>query len=392
MIRVGLFHRLFLRFVGVFAVALLLLLPIVHRAQLRMLKAWHEDVRGQAEWLVERLAPERDPAALSEEWERSHGTLGSRPGAFPSGFTGEVAAVLFLVLGLVVVALYPFVRSLGTAFSRMTGVVGEVAAGSYGRTVGIERRDELGGLIRAFDEMSLRLAEADRLQARLLHDVSHELRSPLGRIQALAETIEHHPEDARSCAQGIEREVALLDRLVGGLLATAHLESSSVAPSVQEISLREWAEDTFERLAARARARGIAWTTHLPEEDRHAFADPQRLTQAVANLVDNAVAALEGRSDGRIDLRLELGQADWSLTVADDGPGIPPDDLPHVFRRFYRVGEHRGRDSGGVGLGLSLVRAIAVAHGGEVTIESRMGDGSGTTVTLRMPMASLETE
>lgn len=392
MIRGGLFHRLFLRFLAVFAVALILLLPIVHQAQRRMLRAWHTDILGQAEWLVERLAPERDAAALSAEWERTHGTLGARPGAFPSGFTAEVAVVLVLVLGLVVVALYPFVRSLGAAFSRMTEVVGDVAAGSYGRTVGIERRDELGGLIRAFDEMSLRLAEADRLQARLLHDVSHELRSPLGRIQALAETIERHPEDARSCVEGIEREVALLDRLVGDLLTTAHLESAAVTPTFEEISLREWAGETFERLAPRARARGIAWSTRLPETDRRIRADPQRLTQAVANLVDNAVAALDGQRDGAIDLRVEAGETSWALTVSDDGSGIPPEDLPHVSRRFYRVGEHRGRDSGGFGLGLSLVRAIAEAHGGEVTIESRIGDGSGTTVTLRMPAAGPETE
>lgn len=351
--RGGLFHRLYLRFLGVFVVALLLLVGIVHRTQLRMIEGFREGLPSQP---------------------------------FPLGSTGEFALVVTVVLAVAALALYPFVRSLGTAFSRMTEVAGEVAGGSYGRTVGIERRDELGGLIAAFDEMSRRLAEADRLQTRLLHDVSHELRSPLGRIQAFAETIEHRPEEAGACARGIEQEVALLDRLVGDLLATASLESGPSAPSFREISLQEWSEETLRRLEPRARSRGIEWVGRPPEEDRRVRADPQRLTQAAANLVDNAVAALEGRPGGRIELRVEAGDAEWTLTVTDDGPGIPAADLPHVFRRFYRVEEHRGRGTGGVGLGLSLVRAIAEAHGGTATIESPPpGGGPGTRVTLRLP-------
>jgi len=433
----GLFHRLFLRFLAALALAFLLLLPIIHRSQLHTLAAWRNDLRDQARWLAERVGPGTDPDALAADWAATHADLrlllfdasGARvadthpgtdppdldrlragrahghvigsaalPGGgllalvrpwsltFPYGFTTEVALVLLAVLVLVALALYPLVRSLGTAFSRMTVMAREVAAGSYGQTVGIERRDELGDLIGAFDEMSRQLAESERLQTRLLHDVSHELRSPLGRIQALAETVAHHPEDTRACLEGIEQEVALLDRLVGDLLESAQLESAPLGPSFREIELRAWAEETLARLGAQARSRGIGWVTRLPEPERRATGDPQRLAQAVANLVDNAVAALDGRTDGQITVRLDLGESDWTLTVEDDGPGIPPEDLPHVFRRFYRVQEDRARHTGGVGLGLSLVRAIVESHGGEVTLESR--PGAGTEVRIRVPFAA----
>lgn len=433
----GLFHRLFLRFLAALGLAICLLLPIVHLAQLRTAEGWQVDLTDQAAWLAHDLAPDADLEALAADWSRRHhhlrlslfdadgtpiadsdptaappdlerakrrgrrgyvGGAAERPGGgwvvltrpssgpFPHGYSVEVGAAVVAVLILVALLLYPFVRSLGTAFSRMTEVAGEVAAGSYGQTVGIERRDELGDLIRAFDEMSRRLAESERLQSRLLHDVSHELRSPLGRIQALAETAGNRPEEVATCLQGIEREVELLDRLVGDLLETARLEAPALAPSFRDFALRAWAEEALARLGTQARARGADWRVSLPEAERTATGDPQRLTQAVANLVDNALAALDGRSDGRIEVRLELRDDDWVLTVEDDGPGIPPKHLPHVFRRFYRVQEDRARGTGGVGLGLSVVRAIVASHGGDASLESR--PGAGTVARLRVPYAA----
>lgn len=433
--RGDLFHRLFLLFLGAFAVGLLLLLPVVHRMQLRMLAAWEEDLREQAVWLAETADPEAGSEELVAGWARRHDELrlsvfapdGSlvadsqphreppapeilEPGSlrgrldgvarlpsggwlaitrpwtapFPHGFTAELGGVVLLVLAGVALVLYPVVRPLSTAFGRMAGIAREVSAGHYGQTVGIERRDQLGDLIAAFDDMSRRLAEAERLQERLLRDVSHELRSPVGRIQTLAETAALEPGEIREHVRGIEQEVALLDRLVGDLVESARMEAGPEALELRELSLRGWADETARRLAPRVEARGIAWTVRLPDRGHRVRADPQRLTQAVANLVDNAVAALDGRRDGEITLRVEAGADRFTVAVEDDGPGIPPEDLPHVFRRFYRLAEHRARRAGGIGLGLSLVRSIATAHGGEATLASE--PGKGTTATLRLPI------
>lgn len=100
-------------------------------------------------------------------------------------------------------------------------------------------------------------------------------------------------------------------------------------------------------------------------------------------MVDNAINALEERHDPLIEVSLTIDDGSWSLVIQDNGRGIPKDELPHVFRRFYRVDEHRGRKGGGVGLGLSLVRAIVEAHGGAVSIESQPEEG--TSVMLAIP-------
>ncbi len=232
--------------------------------------------------------------------------------------------------------------------------------------------------------MSGKLGEAERLNTRLLHDVSHELRSPLGRIQVMAETIALKPEQADECIKGIDQEVALLDRLVGDLVETARIESETSSARLETFSLLNWASETMRRLESKVRSTQIDWATRLPEQDREIRGDPQRLAQAVGNLVDNAINALEGRTDPRIEVSLAIDEERWLLDVNDNGRGLPEDELPHVFRRFYRVEKHRGREQGGVGLGLSLVRAIAEAHGGEASIESQVD--KGTKVTLSIPL------
>ncbi|MCZ6835484.1 MAG: ATP-binding protein, partial [Planctomycetota bacterium] len=190
------------------------------------------------------------------------------------------------------------------------------------------------------------------------------------------------PEEADVCIHGIEQEVALLDRLVGDLVETARIESEANSVRPNTFMLLNWASETLRRLESKVRSCQIDWTTKLPEQDREISGDPQRLAQAVGNLVDNAINALEGRSDPRIEVSIVMDEDRWSLDVDDNGRGIPEDELPHVFRRFYRVERHRGREQGGVGLGLSLVRAIAEAHGGEASIESQAEKGTKVTITI----------
>ena len=139
--------------------------------------------------------------------------------------------------------LYPLVRSMSRTFGELTEIAGQVSAGRFGRTLGSGRPGELGALVDAFDEMSRKLAEAERLDTRLLHDVSHEFRSPLGRIQVMAESLRDHPEEAEERIRGITQEVALLDRLVGDLVETARIESEARSPEWEEMSLVAWARE-----------------------------------------------------------------------------------------------------------------------------------------------------
>ena len=433
MIGRSLFQRFLLRFLAGITLALFLFVPLVHIFQQRTVnREWNDELQQEAAWFARHFVsappdvgasawgqmhsatqvvfydaehqpianshPERDAPDLEallagrsdrysisavEPTKDGGWMVMSRPAVpgFPHGLQWELVVAAVLIVCLALFLLYPLVRSMTSTLQALGRLAEELSAGRFGRTLPVDRADELGTLVRAFNDMSLRLAEAERLNTRLFHDVSHELRSPLGRIQVLAQTVALRPGESRACLRGIEQEVALLDRLVDDLLQAARIEADADL-RFETFSIHHWATESLQRLAAAARARGIAWTSELPTEDREVLGDPQRLTQALGNLVDNAVHALDGRPDPCIAVRIAAGEGSWTITVEDTGPGIPEADRDHVFRRFYRVENHRSRDPGGVGLGLSLVQSIAAAHGGHATIES--GEEAGTLVTLEL--------
>ena len=265
-------------------------------------------------------------------------------------------------------------------------VAQRVAEGGYGATLEVRGRNELADLVRAFNHMSLRLQDEELRRRRLIADVSHELRSPMARLRAMAETVARRPREAPANLVRMDAEIALMDRLVGDLLQTARAEEGGVILQRERLSVRAWAEDAFQRFQRRIEGAGVVCTVSLDPDDVEAELDPQRLMQAVGNLVENALNAVAGARAGRIALAYVRTPDGAALTVRDNGRGVPSQDLPFVFDRFFRVERDRGRGSGGVGLGLSITRAIAEAHGGQVSLESVQG--AGATATLLLPAAS----
>ncbi len=435
-----LFRRFFARFLVALLVAFALFLVLFHLFQKRtVFGEWQEDLRQEAHWLALHTMPD-DLSGLTRAWQSTHSTIrltfydddgrliadshperappqlhgllqGQNPSgylaaaealprggwlvmsrpwvpAFPHGLQWEMIAAAVLIIGLVIGFLYPLVRALSATMGQLSEMAHGVSSGHFGKTLIVDRSDALGPLVQAFNDMSSRLAEAEALETRLLHDVSHELRSPLGRIKVMAQTIALYPDEREECVHGIEEEVALLDRLVGDLIHTARIESETQPVQRETFRLRGWAAQTLGRMGSKARSSDIAWISRLPKDDIEVRGDPQRLAQAVSNLIDNAVHALVSPEPGSpspaIEASVSMADNAWSVTIADNGPGIPAADLPHVFRRFYRVDRHRDRDRGGVGLGLSLVRAIVEAHGGQASIASE--PGQGTRVTFSIPV------
>ena len=432
-----LFRRVLWRFLFGLAAAFLMLLPLVHVFQLRMIDAeWRRDLAQESQWLARHFQSTK-LNELCGAWRSMHSStrvtffgpdaqlladshpelplpdlarlrsgrgssdviatqleltsggwlVMSRPGVpgFPHGMQWEVSLAALLIVGLVLLLLSPFVRSISTTLARLAELAGDVSAGQFGKTLELERDDELGRVVDAFNEMSTQLAEAERLNTRLVNDVSHELRSPLARIQVLADSIAAYPDATGESLRGIGQEVELLDRLVGDLLQSARMSADASELRVERFSISDWARERLGPLESRVRASRLSWTLRLPEQDCAVEGDAERLTQAVGNLVDNAVHALQGRADARIEVTLSVEGDSWWVRVEDNGPGIPAEHRAHVFRRFYRVDEHRDRAVGGVGLGLSFVLAIARAHGGEASLESR--EGEGTRVSMRLPLA-----
>jgi two-component system phosphate regulon sensor histidine kinase PhoR len=251
-----------------------------------------------------------------------------------------------------------------------------------------EPRDATGVLIVAEDQTELLALE--RARQEFLTNVSHELRTPLSSIKLMLETVtEAGDEEARQMflpqALGQEDRLATL---VQRLLEQARAESAEMVLDICEIDLEEVARPIVQSFQPQAASAGIALDLRVL---RPAIieADQHRLSQVFVNLIDNALRYTPDGGSVTVTLDVEDGHA--LLCVTDTGIGIPYKDLPYVFERFYVVDRSRTRNakaSSGAGLGLSIVKHIAEAHGGAVEVDSRLG--TGTTFTVRIPVVAMQ--
>ncbi|HCE00161.1 MAG TPA: hypothetical protein DER07_03880, partial [Armatimonadetes bacterium] len=209
----------------------------------------------------------------------------------------------------------------------------------------------------------------------------HELRTPLASIRAVAETLLEEPDADRPMRERflgkIIEEVDRLTQISKDLLVLSAAESNPVRK--QECDLAVLVRNIVSEAEPRAQQAGLCLQYEGPKHLLLA-ANNTQVYEVVANLVDNAI---KYSNEGTITVRLEDGGEEAVLTVADQGIGIPSEHLDRVFERFYRVDKGRSRAKGGTGLGLSIVKHIVEAHGGKVSVQSRLGEGS--TFTVRLP-------
>jgi two-component system sensor histidine kinase SenX3 len=243
----------------------------------------------------------------------------------------------------------------------------------------------VGAVAYVHDVTELRRVESVRRD--FVANVSHELKTPIGALGLLAETVStaDDPAVVVSLSEQILREADRLARIVDDLLDLSLVEAQE-APVRDRIPVRVVLDEAVERLRPLALARGIPLRDELPDEDLVVTCDAGQLVSAITNLLDNAIKySDEGAS---VDVRAyadgDAATGRVVIEVRDHGIGIPTTDLERIFERFYRVDKARSRATGGTGLGLSIVRHVAQVHGGEVTVESREGDGS--TFRLILPL------
>jgi heavy metal sensor kinase len=242
--------------------------------------------------------------------------------------------------------------------------------------------DELERLTLALNRMMGRLEEAFQHINRFSADVSHELRTPLtilrGELEGAVQRERLTPELLDLLGSALE-ETERLRTIVDQLLVVSGLDAGNVPMEKTPLDLGQLAASTAEQMLLLAEEKSIAVRCDAPA-GVVVDGDPSRLKQVVVNLLDNAIQYTpEG---GSISLTAARQNGWATLVVADNGAGIPPDALPHVFERFYRADKARSRYSGGSGLGLSIVKAICTAHSGDIEIAST--EGVGTTVTIRL--------
>jgi two-component system phosphate regulon sensor histidine kinase PhoR len=234
-----------------------------------------------------------------------------------------------------------------------------------------------------------RLRQLEEVRREFVANVSHELRTPLSIFHGYVENLIDAPAMSRKeqmeIFEVLRKHSRRLNALLEDLLILARLESRQekmVCVSMElPALLRAVAGDCSQKLAAKKLTLSVDAPVDLPS----VVADPQRLEQVLHNLLENAVKFTE--SGGGIQLRARALPGELELRVEDNGQGIPPADLPHIFERFYRADKARSRELGGTGLGLSIVKHIVQLHGGSVTAESKYG--IGTTIALHLPRNGL---
>ncbi|MFD4743921.1 sensor histidine kinase [Streptomyces rubiginosohelvolus] len=337
--------------------------------------------------------------------------IGDEGGATLPGFdlsptnTARIAGAAALVLALTVGASVFAGARLVRPLHALTGAAQRMRDGEQPASVPVSGDDEVGRLAAAFNDMSAHRARLEEQRKAMVSDVAHELRTPLSNIRGWLEAAQDGLADPDPAfVSSLLEEAVLLQHIIDDLQDLAAADAGALRLHPEPVEVRELLGQVAAAHQARAENAGVTLAVTATAPGPALSADPVRLRQAVGNLVSNAVRHTpEG---GRVTLRAYVAGRDASgpyasekgcgtvvgdggtvvIEVTDTGSGIPADDLPHVFDRFWRAEKSRSRRTGGSGLGLAIVRKLVEAHGG--TVEATSTEGEGSTFALRLPGAS----
>lgn len=337
----------------------------------------------------------RDSRASSDGKHRFTVVLGLPPGPRvfigPRGlpFTGLIIGVLSSGLVCYLLSWY-----LTKPIVRLRTAARQIAAGDLTARTGAPasmRRDEVAGLMRDFDAMAERLETLLRAQSRLLNDISHELRSPLARLNvALGLARQRTSVESHDMLDRIELEAARLNELIGRILTLARLEDGEQLVPQTPVPLDEIVASVSEDAEFEAQQRRCHVHTDIGEGNWEVCGNASLLHSAVENVVRNAIRYTQEGSSVEIALKrgARAGTSEAVLQVSDSGPGVPADALQKLFEPFYRLDDARGRQTGGVGLGLAITERAVRFHGGKVSALNR--PEGGLMVEIRLPLLRSE--
>ncbi|PJF36161.1 MAG: hypothetical protein CUN49_06870 [Candidatus Thermofonsia Clade 1 bacterium] len=296
-------------------------------------------------------------------------------------FTAIVTLVVSSLIGFAVAShfLHP-IETIAQAAKQIT------AANDLSKRIPYKNSDELGQLALTFNTTLDRLERLFMAQRRFVADVSHEMRTPLTTLQGNLDLIKRYGIEAASL-EAMESELKRMNRLVGDLLLLAQADSGHLPLREDQVDLDTLVMEVFRQ------AKLLSQTIEVRLVELQAArvkGDSDRLKQVLLNLVTNAIKYTPENGAVMLSLTVEGGYA--VLRVSDTGIGIPKEDLPHIFERFYRVDKARDRKIGGAGLGLSIAKWIVEAHHGRISVESELGKGSTFTVQLPCLNADVQPE
>lgn len=314
---------------------------------------------------------------------------------------GLVAAAVALILS------YFLASNITNPIRRLSQVARSISKGDFLQHVDFQSKDDLGDLAQAMNSMSQEIAvlvenltrEKEKLRTlaeerqKMMSDISHDLRTPVtsirGFVEALRDGVIKDPDEQRRTLDIIHDEAERLSRLVDDLFYLARLEAGEIPLETENLDFSDLVRSCMDSIRPQALEKHIDLRFSADDASVAGKAvvkgSADRLTRAVLNLLDNAIKYSPEGGKIEVSLRTE-GTSEAVLTVSDQGPGIPAEDIPHIFERFYRADKSRARMKSGAGLGLSIAKFIVDQHKGRLWVESELG--RGTTFGLALPLQS----
>ncbi len=324
----------------------------------------------------------------------------SQPEIDPNAFLQPVNKAILIsgiiVSTVVIIFSLLITRLLIRPVEALTVAAEQMQRGKYTERVSVPKtQDELGQLALTFNAMAdtiesdvTELRQQDTMRRELIANIAHDLATPLTAVQgfseALADDLISKPEARHETAQLIGREVQRLRRLVADMQQMSSIESGQIKLDLAPLDMHELVEETLAVLTPECEEAGIQIYNKITPNTPLVLADSDRITQVLLNLLDNA--RRHTPSGGTITVSAQREAQMLKVSITDTGVGIDAKDLPHIFERFYRADRSRTGATGGSGLGLSIVKAILVAHNGTIGAEST--PGQGTRITFTLPFAA----
>ncbi|MWV43674.1 HAMP domain-containing protein [Paenibacillus sp. HJL G12] len=261
-----------------------------------------------------------------------------------------------------------------------------IAKGEFETRMPVKRGDEIGSLIGAINDLAGELQRYRDTRNEFFANISHELRTPITYLEGYADVLSkgliEDEDEQRKTLDIIAEESRRLMVMIRELFDLAKMEEGRIDFYPEWVAMNALLEKSAAKVKLRADSKEVELEVRHPEKEQYIWADSNRMEQILMNLLDNAISFTH---QGRVMLTLTHGREQVKLEVTDTGPGIPADELPYIFERFYRVEKSRSRQHGGSGLGLSIVKKLVELQGGTVEVNSRVGDG--TTFRIVFPSA-----
>ena len=295
-----------------------------------------------------------------------------------------IVALAVLVINALVL------RTITRPIGELNEGIARMSQGDLSARVRVRGKNEFAGLATAFNSMSERLEQLDKSRSQFVSNASHELKTPLSTMKILTESLVYQdppdPAMTKEFLTDINKEIDRLNRIVSDLLTLVSIDNGA-SLNLATMDVGALLQEQVKRLSPLARENGVELDCSA-KESLEVSGDALKLQQVIYNIIDNAIKYTP--RGGEVHCTLAKSGKKAVIRVSDTGVGIPEEDLPHIFDRFYRVDKARSRETGGTGLGLSIVKQFILLHGG--TIDAKSAPGKGSTFTIELPLSTRKAE